>query len=189
VSDNIVVKATEVLESLEELLQAVESFLRENGATYRTQGNIHVRRSDVSRDDEWGGFTTRAAEKKKSKKKTAVGIIESASCTAEFRIAEYFAIIRDEKLWPTLKPFKTESISEIVSRIARVSGFDNHNCLEKQECPLLQRLRGLLPSASAMKGSFNGLCLPCIKGWDRKSETRFRCTCGADLSKMDEELD
>lgn len=99
-------------------------------------------------------------------------------CTAETRIAEYFETIRRLGLWPTARPFRSQPIADIISRIDRISEDENHRCRVERGCPLLQNLERLLLAVRKIDESIKGLCLSCIKGGEKDTESEeIRCSC------------
>lgn len=64
-------------------------------------------------------------------------------CTADSRVADYFRILSDAGLWPTVVPFQEYSVSNLALRISRVKLYTYHRCGVGM-CPLRQQLTNLM---------------------------------------------
>ncbi|KAL5401418.1 hypothetical protein PMIN03_011532 [Paraphaeosphaeria minitans] len=96
-------------------------------------------------------------------------------CERDTRIADYFAILRQVELWPTLRPFGNCSISDIMFRIICAQTDVNHACSAGLSCPLLVNLGILTEKARRIEKNIRGFCLRCIREdyeWDESK----RCT-------------
>lgn len=93
-------------------------------------------------------------------------------CTTETRIAEYFAVLRRVKLWPTIQPFANSSVEGIVSRIACAKTYLKHNCPSGDSCTLITHLDTLAGNAKRIEKDTVGLCLRCIKENDEWEESQ-----------------
>jgi hypothetical protein len=65
-------------------------------------------------------------------------------CTSDYRVAEYFAILRRCELWPSLNPFTTCALSDITFRIKCAQTDHKHQCGARADCPLRRELDGLV---------------------------------------------
>ncbi|KAK1974724.1 hypothetical protein LZ30DRAFT_739651 [Colletotrichum cereale] len=68
-----------------------------------------------------------------------------AWCTSQTRVAEYLEFLCENKLWPSVTPFLSCSVTEITTRLAGLSVERRHRCKGGSNCPLkveLNRLRG-----------------------------------------------
>ena len=62
------------------------------------------------------------------------------ACTSEYRVAEYFAILKRFELWPSIDPFTTKSLSDIMHHFECAEMDHNHQCGANEGCPLLHEL-------------------------------------------------
>ncbi|KAK7953527.1 hypothetical protein PG988_014221 [Apiospora saccharicola] len=68
---------------------------------------------------------------------------QERTCTTEYRVSEYFRILRNCELWPSIDPFSTCTLSELSARISRAHKVCKHRCEADQSCPLRERLKQL----------------------------------------------
>lgn len=60
----------------------------------------------------------------------AVIMIYWTRCTAEYRVAEYFAVLNRCEPWPVLEPFSSCALSDIAFCFECASKHNKHNCSE-----------------------------------------------------------
>lgn len=60
----------------------------------------------------------------------------SRRCTSEYRVAEYFVILRRCGLWPMTEPFTTVALRDIAYRMKLGQSDHKHQCSAGQSCPL-----------------------------------------------------
>lgn len=70
-------------------------------------------------------------------------IRRTAYCTAEYRVAEYFKLLKDCELWPSIQPFSICTLSDLSGRFARTLKSCKHRCAADVSCPLREQLRRL----------------------------------------------
>ena len=90
-------------------------------------------------------------------------LLHQKHCTSDTRIAEYFAILAQEELWPSVMPFNLYSVSDLVIRFDCTASDLRHSCAAGSRCPLETGLRDLSNKAHRIQGNTRGLCLRCIK--------------------------
>jgi ribosomal protein L40E len=96
-------------------------------------------------------------------------------CTFESRVAEYFAILAKEELWPSVTPFEICSLSDLVLRLTCAKNDVKHSCVAGSRCPLNSELGQLCDRVCRFETGVIGLCLRCVKrGEWNESQT---CTC------------
>jgi hypothetical protein len=64
----------------------------------------------------------------------------SRCCTSDFRVAEYFAVLRRCGLWPSIDPFTTFALLDVASRFQRAQIDHRHQCGARETCPLRREL-------------------------------------------------
>jgi len=96
-------------------------------------------------------------------------------CTAGFRLAEYFTILQKVELWPTVEPFESCSVADLVFRISRAIKDIKHSCDARNRCPLIQELQHLGDRAIQIQEQSHPFCLDCIR--QDKWGNNYTCTC------------
>ena len=84
-------------------------------------------------------------------------ILHQRHCTSQYRVAEYFAIMRRNELWPSLEPFKTCAISDLAFRFACAAGDTRHQCNAGLGCPLKVELRALSKKVGRVIAGMEGV--------------------------------
>lgn len=102
-------------------------------------------------------------------------------CTSEAPIAEYFAILTQNELQPSIMPFESCSITDLAFRFDCASRDLKHSCAAGGRCPLEVQPKGLRNKVLRIKESIIGLCLHCV----RTGEIAQSCNC-AQYRKMNE---
>jgi ribosomal protein L40E len=97
-------------------------------------------------------------------------------CTGHFRIAEFFAILEKEELWPSVEPFEATSVSDLVFRLACTKDDCKHSCAAGSRCPLSIALERLSARAYQIKESITGLCLIRVPRREWKEDQACKCT-------------
>jgi len=69
--------------------------------------------------------------------------LQDEYCTSQTRIADYFAILARNGLWPSLEPFGERIVFELADRFARAMDDRKHQCHAGADCPLRRALEGL----------------------------------------------
>ena len=144
-------------------LQALEISLRHNKAGYEMQCQICMK----------CGRTPPLEARKCHPCHNAM--LYQKYCTGESRIAELFATLEKEELWPSVKSFGICSLSDIVFRLACVKTDIRHSCACGSRCPLIYELEGLCKAAQQVKVDITGLCLSCVRS-GRWNENQA-CSC------------
>lgn len=92
-------------------------------------------------------------------------------CTAQTRVAQYFDVLRDLELWPTVGYFATCSVSQISLRFTSARDNVRHACEGGSYCPLLRTLSLMSDKAKEAQDWANGLCMQCVRqGEDEEGE-------------------
>ena len=147
--------------NLHSALQAVEAALRELKTGYEMQFLICM---NCGR--------TPPIEAKKCHPCNNVVLFQK-HCTSEIRIAEYFAILTQNELWPSITPFESCSITDLAFRFECTRRDLKHSCAAGgNRCPLEVQLKALGRKVLHIQSSITGLCLHCVKIDESQS-----CTC------------
>ena len=91
-------------------------------------------------------------------------------CTNGSRTAEFFTILEKEELWPSIRPFETCSLSDIVSRLACARNNIRHSCAAGNRCPLINELERFYIAAQLVMLEVKGLCLSCTRSGTRAGQ-------------------
>ncbi|KAL7818375.1 hypothetical protein V8C26DRAFT_397482 [Trichoderma gracile] len=78
-------------------------------------------------------------------------------CNTDYRVAEYFAVLTRCGLWPSIEPFTTMSLSNIVSRFK--CAVTDHQCGASASCPLKCEQVKLSHRAQQALDNVKGRCL------------------------------
>lgn len=70
--------------------------------------------------------------------------LQEARCTRDSRVSDYFSALRLVGLWPSVQPFETLSVSELLVRIRQARDENKHKCAAELNCPLKARLDRLI---------------------------------------------
>ena len=111
-------------------VQSVEGYLRKCRVCYEIQG--------------LGCFLCGRSHPAQAKKCHPCNNAElhSKHCTVDSRVAGYFATLRQAELWPTVVPFRRNSVSDLAFRISCANNDLRHSC-GAWICPLKQELEKL----------------------------------------------
>ncbi|KAE8371688.1 hypothetical protein BDV26DRAFT_286588 [Aspergillus bertholletiae] len=77
-------------------------------------------------------------------------------CTGDSRIADYFAVLRKSRLWPSMEYFHSCSATEITLRISQTKAALRHSC-QAVSCPLELELDELVRNVNGIIGKVKGL--------------------------------
>lgn len=135
-----------LLDQIHAELHSVEGLLRRNQRGYEMQGLVCM----------CCGRTHPSAARKCHP--CSNRILYDKYCTSDYRVAEYFAALRESNLWPSLEPFQNCSADEIALRISRIRVNLRHSC-QATSCPLDSELNMLVGEANMITGSVKGLDL------------------------------
>lgn len=80
-------------------------------------------------------------------------------CNINYRVSEYFAVLRGCELWPSITPFTTCALSDIALRFQCAETDHKHQCLANTDCPLRQELKFLSGRAQSITMNMAGLSL------------------------------
>ncbi|KAK2005401.1 hypothetical protein LZ32DRAFT_546112, partial [Colletotrichum eremochloae] len=80
-------------------------------------------------------------------------------CTSQTRVAEYLEFLCKNKLWPSITPFLSCSVTEITSRLAGLNVERRHRCEGGSDCPLKVELNGLRGRTRRIVESVSGVRL------------------------------
>lgn len=69
--------------------------------------------------------------------------LQSRQCTSDFRVAEYFAVLRRSELWPAIEPFTSCTLSDIALRFQNAQKDKKHQCDAISDCPLKTQVDAL----------------------------------------------
>ena len=83
-------------------------------------------------------------------------------CADETRVAEYFAILRQNRLFGTGDHFASLSCAVITERLASTTNHVKHACSGADDCPLKKELQGLLKDMSQLGKDAFDMQLPDI---------------------------
>lgn len=78
-------------------------------------------------------------------------------CTAEYRVAECFGVLRRHELWPTIEYFDTSALAEIAFRLQCAQTNHKHQCAARGLCPLRCVLEQLSDEAQRVLHDIRGL--------------------------------
>ncbi|KAK3947026.1 hypothetical protein QBC32DRAFT_271528 [Pseudoneurospora amorphoporcata] len=143
-ADALSEQITQTLERLHQELQSTEGRLREQKARYTMPGFVCVNCGRIHPD---------TAKKCHPCNNTD---LFSRRCTSDYRVAEYFTILRRCELWPSLEPFATLALSDLAFRFKCAQTDYKHQCGAKEDCPLRRELELLSERVQWI--------LKCIKG-------------------------
>ncbi len=101
-------------------------------------------------------------------------------CMVELRVAEYFAILAKEELWPSVKVSETLSWSDLVIRVTCAKTDNKHSCGAGSRCPLSRELERLCDKVARLDQEVGGFCLHCVKRRDWDGRQKCTCTSTAD---------
>lgn len=101
--------------------------------------------------------------------------LKRKECTKESRIAEYFHVLRQVELWPSVEPFKTCSVKDVVFRFSCTEQDLRHQCAAGLDCPLRIVLQTQRERLRQTFDTVEGLCFICMK---RLGAGVGKCSCG-----------
>ncbi|KFA81335.1 hypothetical protein S40288_08300 [Stachybotrys chartarum IBT 40288] len=82
-----------------------------------------------------------------------------AVCTSGQRIGDLFDTMRRHQLWPSVGPFNTCSVAEIVGRMAAARVGLRHRCKQGKACPLVLEIGTLSSRAESLLQQVEGITL------------------------------
>ncbi|KAK3906043.1 hypothetical protein C8A05DRAFT_12187 [Staphylotrichum tortipilum] len=85
--------------------------------------------------------------------------LQVSYCTCQTRVAEYFAVLRRCNLWPSVRPFKECTISELANRFARAEDDRLHRCNAGRDCALRKALERLSERVDKIVSDVAGVSL------------------------------
>ena len=85
--------------------------------------------------------------------------LSGRTCSCDYRVAEYFAILRRWGVWPSIEPFSTDYLSSFETRFKLVEVGHEHECEAMSDCPLRQELVLLSDMAYQIIEGVKGLSL------------------------------
>ncbi|KAL7806861.1 hypothetical protein V8C44DRAFT_338495 [Trichoderma aethiopicum] len=140
------VQIAEGLKELHELLQSTEVKLRDQNACYTMYGLTCTRCG-----------RTLPGEAKKCHPCHNTDLL-TKTCTSDYRVAEYFATLTRNELWPSLGPFATCDLSDIQYRIQCLHDH-KHLCGAEDRCPLVVQVKLMSNGAERVLKDVRGMSL------------------------------
>lgn len=70
--------------------------------------------------------------------------LKSKLCTSDYKISQYLLILQKASIWPSSKPFRTLSASEITSSITLILTHLQPDCAIGELCPLKKEMEKLI---------------------------------------------
>ncbi|KND92009.1 hypothetical protein TOPH_03310 [Tolypocladium ophioglossoides CBS 100239] len=138
---------TEALEILQSNLQSADERLRGQRSAFTMSGLACMN---------CGRIHPETAKKCHSCKNTD---LLNRHCTEDYRVAEYFTVLRRFRLWPSVIPFTICALSEIVFRLQCAQSDHKHQCSAREACPLRRELELLFVQAQRVLGNMKGISL------------------------------
>lgn len=89
--------------------------------------------------------------------------LQTKICTSDYRVSQYFLHLQKTLTWPSSKPFRTLSASEITSSITLLQTHLQPDCATGEICPLKKEVEKLVRTAHALLEQKTGLLLSDIK--------------------------
>ncbi|KAK5994309.1 hypothetical protein PT974_04782 [Cladobotryum mycophilum] len=128
VTDLLSLRIQNSLDDMHQELQRVEEKLRENHHGYSMPGVMCMNCGRTHPDN---------AKKCHPCNNT---VLYEKHCTSEYRVADYFAILKRAGLWPSIVPFKKFSATSIALMLTSARIEHKHQCEAEEVCPLRREL-------------------------------------------------